>query len=323
MHPEPALSQGAPWPFGDLTDRATESSARIALLRRSRRRNLPKLGSATERLRIRPTSPLAADAELVEVTPALVIEWPPTVKEAQRRIDESQWMRLHNDSAALARTYEAFLAADLDLAKDLNQFADPRSAVLHHPRRHEDLARALQQLSGHVQRYVSAARALVDHARRFRKQYAPPNTPEGNEYDVRVASAFGGPETTLVELLRNYSMHYALPMIVAQPGQVATPHGWPTEILVDTASLLRLDCSAAEKTLLNRWPEGVAMVDLVVMYSARVVAFYAWLGRRLDRWYRPARSEYVGLTRELDEAFEGAGLSGIPTLIERLQRGRD
>jgi len=52
-------------------------------------------------------------------------------------IDESQW--LNNDSTALARTCDAFLAAELDLAKDLNQFADPRSAVLHHPRRHEDL----------------------------------------------------------------------------------------------------------------------------------------------------------------------------------------
>jgi transcriptional regulator with XRE-family HTH domain len=144
-------------PFEELDERATARSARLQFLRRLRRRKLPPPRPMRELMRVRSASPLATESELIEKDPVVEVAWPEAVTAAERRIDESLASKLLQETAALARTLEAFLMADLELARDIGSFANPGSAWLHHPHHDHDLSRALQQLAGHVQGYVAAA----------------------------------------------------------------------------------------------------------------------------------------------------------------------
>lgn len=306
-------------PFADLDERAAARSARLRVLRRMRRHNIPRSQSTSDLIRVRASGPLAAEWEHVEKTPVVEVEWPAAVKAARRRIDASLGAKLLADTAALARSYDAFLMADLELARDIDSFADPRSAWLHHPRHEEYLGRALQQLAHNLQNYVAAAGALIDHARRFRRRYAPAGTPNGNAYDQRIKATFGGPEGIIVEYLRNYALHHSLPLVVGQQQEV-TAEGWPTLILLDTVSLLDGDGSAGEKELLKKWAGGIPMAPLIGMYSSRVVAFYSWLASRLRPWYREADQELEELNRDLQRALDDAGLGDLPSLIDQLEQ---
>jgi len=242
-------------PFDDLDERAADRTLRLEVLAQLRRRTLPHPKSLRELIRVRATGPLATDSELIEKEPVMEIEWPPAVVAAEHWIKQSLASRILNEMDALTRTLEAFLMADLELSQDVESFADPKSGWLHHPHNNEALGQALQQLAGHLQSYVAAAGALIDHARRFRRRYAAVGTPPGTECEKRVRATFSGAESVIIGCLRTYALHHSLPLVVGEPEE-ATAEGWSTVILVDTVSLLDGDFSAQEKSVLRNWPRG-------------------------------------------------------------------
>jgi hypothetical protein len=270
-------------------------------------------------IHVRSAGPLGTDWELVEKQPAVEVQWPTDVLTALRRLEASFGARLIRDAAALASSYDAFLSADADLASDVAAFADPTSSWLHHPANDRDLNRALHAVTRHLQSYVGAAGALIDHSRRFRRRYAAAGTQGGNEYDTRIVSDFGGPEAIVITYLRNYALHHSLPIVLGQQGEV-TAEGWPTLILIDTTSLLQGGPSVEERDILESRARGIPLGPLVAMYSSRVVTFYEWLFGRVRHWHGAAEQELRELRQELDEALLRSGLDELPWLLEQLDR---
>lgn len=306
-----------------MGERQSDLEARAARLGRHRARSIEKVEQPSGGSVYVVDDPVSTDALPIQVDVGDEVAASEEIEAAARALSECKATELQAHLKALALSLHVFLQADTQLAREIGDFRNPRSAGLYHPALEQVHARALQQASWALQAYVAAASALVDHSRRFRRRYAPEATPIGVEYDARVQQHFGGPEQRFIVQLRNYSLHCALPALGALPGEPVAA-GWPTTLILRSEELLRWDNWASEvRTFLGEHAAGIDLDEAVTLYSARVLRFYRWLFRRVWNWYAEAKREHVRLRKAHHAAIErvAPGLIRNVRLLDRRTRG--
>jgi hypothetical protein len=162
--------------------------------------------------------------------------------------------------------------------------------------------------------YVAAAATLRDHAARFIDRHYPEGSAERQEWEARSTAYFGAPERVLVNQLRNYSVHRALPILRAVHGDRAKG-GAPTFIVLDAAELLQSEKWAAP---VRTWLQQRELIDLAEVVSGHweaVQKFYGWFGEWINTTQAPAMEELKAL-RRAHEAIVDEISPGLRAMFE-------
>ena len=139
--------------------------------------------------------------------------------------------------------------------------------------------------------FLSSAKALVDHTRvHVRKLY--PSSPFLKEYKAQLAQRLTKRSVTcFVQGLRNYSLHYRIPLVTATFSW-KRDHPPKNQLMLDISELARRHrWDAGSKKYMATLDEDHPLEQLVDDYMALVTDFYEWLRRRELELHHAALSD--------------------------------
>ena len=139
--------------------------------------------------------------------------------------------------------------------------------------------------------FLSSASALVDHTRvHVRKLY--PSSPFLKEYKAQLAQRLAKrPVTCFVQGLRNYSLHYRIPLVTAT-FRFKRDQPLKNQLMLDISELARWHrWDATSKKYMATLDEDHPLEQLVDDYMALVTDFYEWLRRRELELHHAALSD--------------------------------
>lgn len=172
---------------------------------------------------------------------------------------------------------------DADSRENLTAFIDEATRLLHN--------------------FVASAQTLVDHTRRHVKKLYE-NGPFVDEYEQRVALLIDLPERRLVKDLRDYTLHYRLPGLVAE--LTWTKYGVVSEFLLESAKLLEWEkTSRISRDFLVSHGEHVSLRSVVDAYMAGTAGLYAWMEEREQDIHREDLQWLASKAAELDAVWRG------------------
>ncbi len=139
--------------------------------------------------------------------------------------------------------------------------------------------------------FLSSAKALVDHTRvHVRKLY--PSSPFLREYKAQLTQRLAKRSVTcFVQGLRNYSLHYRIPLVTAT-FRFKRDQPLENQLMLDISELARWDrWDATSKKYMATLDEDHPLEQLVDDYMALVTDFYEWLRRRELELHHAALSD--------------------------------
>jgi hypothetical protein len=268
---------------------------------------LPKAPSIDPSVRVFAVSADATDDEYHPEDPN-EIEPDPGVKAIAEKIEASVGMDVIRTTQEVGRSARVLMGNLRELRASLIALADIHSISLWHPANEAGMAAALGEVTRKLHNYVAAAATLRDHAARFIERHYPPGTAQRQEWEAQSLAYFGLPERVLVNQLRNYSVHRALPILRAVHGDDAKG-GAATFIVLDVSELLQSEKWAPP---VRAWLQERELIDLAEVTSGHWVAvekFYDWFGGWIRATQDPAMQELQALRREhaaiVDEVAPG------------------
>jgi uncharacterized protein YqiB (DUF1249 family) len=136
--------------------------------------------------------------------------------------------------------------------------------------------------------FLSSAKTLVDHTRvHVRKLY--PSSPFLEEYKAQLAQRLAKRSVTcFVQGLRNYSLHYRIPIVTATFG-FKRDQPLENQLMLDISELTRWHrWDATSKKYMATLGEEQPLQQLVDDYMTLITGFYKWLHRREIEIHGPA-----------------------------------
>ncbi len=131
----------------------------------------------------------------------------------REEISRSPGAQAYGEVRSIRRTHRLFDANASELRAFLAQYSDPVAMLhlwdLNHPKR---LAAFFDDFDRLLHNYLASAMTLRDHARILCKRYRDEHRNFGDEYDTQIAANFGEPRLRFIQDLRNYMLHYRLPV---------------------------------------------------------------------------------------------------------------
>jgi hypothetical protein len=133
-----------------------------------------------------------------------------------------------------------------------------------------------------------------------------------------VKKTFTEPEVAFVQDLRDYTVHYALPPVVAnfswRRGEEAR-----SEIFLDRDALVAWDgWSASGRGFLKAENDAIDLRAVVDSYSSVVTAFYEWFLAAVKEHHASDMTEMNALIDEMRAAFVVAGHSDYLKQVDEL-----
>jgi hypothetical protein len=193
---------------------------------------------------------------------------------------EREHSRTRADLAGLARSYRLFLGNDRELQSFLTAHEQPPAVLeLWAPRNRVAFEGFLDEVDRLLHNYLASALSLREHTRRVRRKYAQAAGLE-EAYDEHVRQSFlDDPACSFVQGLRNYCLHFRLPIARGQLSGEVTAGEWS---MWDSVNLLKSDLLAWEnwgppaKAYLHSAPDKIDLKDVVRQYTAAVTTFHTW-----------------------------------------------
>ena len=209
--------------------------------------------------------------------------------------------RAHREVQAIRRTHRLFQANANELRTFLAQYEDPATALklwdLNDPRR---LAAFFDEIDRLLHNYLAAALTLRDHGRNLRERYREEHPQFADEYNAEAAAIRDSPRLRFVQDLRNYMLHYRLPVV---QGQLTIGPKMESSVLLLRDKLREWEnWSAAAKSYLEDAPEAIRIVDELDAYSEAVSAFQEWLLQAFAALHPEDLEELKRLQEQLSEA---------------------
>lgn len=137
-----------------------------------------------------------------------------------------------------------------------------------------------------VHNYLAAAKTLVDHTRILINDWYK-QTDFLSEYKEQVKARFANNQLArFIEDLRNYALHYSLP-ITGLRLQVTTDPETNTQtervtFYIEKATLLRWSNWSKGKEFLRKADKEIVIEQLVDEYYQQVFSFHSWMHQRLE-----------------------------------------
>lgn len=159
--------------------------------------------------------------------------------------------------------------------------------------KHNDLMTVLQEITRLVHNFVASAKTVVDHTRIIiHKAYDKTDFLE--EYKVEVQKRFlNDPVAGFIEDLRNYCLHYSLPLtsanFVAKRTDVNEPFTAEQTITLRKSQLERWKkWTEKGKPYLAKMDENIPVQPLIEQYYAQVRDFHIWIRTKMEEIHAPA-----------------------------------
>lgn len=151
--------------------------------------------------------------------------------------------------------------------------------------------------------FLASAKSLVDHTRAFvDDRYAGTAFKQGYEQKVQAELA-NDPLMKFIQDLRNYMLHRGLPSgsmsltITRVPETNA--HDLVTTVSIDREKLLEWDSwTKPSRTFLAAADKQIKISDISIAYGDRILAFYEWFDRRLEKHHDADISAFEKLQKE-------------------------
>lgn len=196
---------------------------------------------------------------------------------------EPKPVRLFRLHRASVRTFQGN-AEDLDTA-----MADLEAALRSQAEREAEtfpdpLSEQHRLVGRQLFNYIAAMGALIDHSQRIVRTADQANADFMPEYRQRLVR-FSEPELALVRGLRNFTLHYALPVTYSSLRH-GVSHPEPEATLLLGAVELRVwdGWTGPVKAHLAGLDSDIALRPLVAGYTAAVAGLHSWWGPLLRAW---------------------------------------
>lgn len=180
----------------------------------------------------------------------------------------------------LAQTYRwVFHANHQELIRPLERLAVDWDFALEVAR--EDSANRetfLGTITQRLHNYVAGAATLVDHSRRVMRAYTEGEV--ADEYERRTGEIAESEEATLLQGLRNYSLHRKLPGLAVRISAARSDDGvmnMSSELELDVAQLLEFDWKAPARATLERHLDGLPLRPIVQRHGEVITELNSWL----------------------------------------------
>jgi hypothetical protein len=241
---------------------------------------------------------------------------------------------------SLNRASKVFSGNSSELERHLTQFVGTPRFVSELPDEFaEEAARLLHN-------YLAALSTLRDvmrgiHRKVWPERFAPDNRDDKRtqwEVDVwtpKVDQLLGDPPVVFLVDLRNYSLHYAIPMTSTATNFQAL-HGpggatvWNNTVSVDRKDLLKWDGwrSKGRQYIKSHDGDNIEILPLLAIYSTRVRAFFKWFWEQIENSnYRDisefrCKSQEFGYYLKVESTLSQYGPDGRSALRRPLAAAR-
>jgi hypothetical protein len=193
---------------------------------------------------------------------------------------EREHSRTRADLAGLARSYRLFLGNDRELVSFLTAHEQPPAVLeLWDLRNREALEGFLDEVDRLLHNYLASALSLRDHTLRMRRKYAKAAGWEEAYVEHERQIFLNDPVCSFVQKLRNYCLHFRLPIARGQVSGEVTAGQWS---MSGSVNLLKSDLLVWKKwetpaeAYLDSAPDKIDLKDVVRHYTDSVNTFNAW-----------------------------------------------
>ncbi len=225
------------------------------------------------------------------------------------------------DFRRLGTSLRRFLAADLRFAQLMEQVLSEEWGLEFFGRPYEPVRTlVLEEVLRALQNFVTAARALVDHARRRTKSIQDPAFHERLKLETDRRFTKNG-EVQFVHGLRNYGEHVDLPPVRLSLKRTRVGDGEMVErrLTLRREDFHAFEWSAAARKFLDSQKDPIELPLLRERYSKSVVDFHHWLARQWPEAIAAPLARQNALRHELRVALGAEHLAAIQSLV-RLHR---
>ena len=238
----------------------------------------------------------------------------------------------------LNRASGVFIGNSIELEKHFTQFVGAQMFVGELP---DDFSTEAARL---LHNYLAALATLRDvmrgiHRRVWPERHAPGTDDKRTKWEVevwtpKVDEVLSDEPTTFLVDLRNYSLHYAVPVTSMTTNLSKAGPGGPTvlwnTITLDRAELLKWDGwrSKGRKHIMSHDGDNVDVMTPIATYSTRVREFFGWFWEQIEHSNRLNILEFryksmeFGLYLQQDATLAQFGPDGRSVLRPQLAKAR-
>jgi hypothetical protein len=198
-----------------------------------------------------------------------------------RRFDifqQSAEMEIYQNLKALRASFRVFYINFHELIQWLEHLKDPRESLIRYaPDKRHNLDALIDETSRLLHNLLASAQSLVDHTRVIKNRLYS-DRDFGNEYEIKLNQELKyHPVRMFVQKLRNYTLHYTLPILALQ---ITCSEDLNFSMRIDVETLKKWDDWGSSKTYLDTLGDSCCIVALVNEYFALIQNFYDWLTKR-------------------------------------------
>lgn len=147
--------------------------------------------------------------------------------------------------------------------------------------------------------YVASVMTLVEHTRIFARETYE-KTQFWTEYQAAINARFESPLPHFVQDLRDYTLHYRLPMTGASTSWKQGEEHLKTRIMLDVESFRDWNgWSPQARENLKGLAKDAELLEIIEAYFFTVQGFYQWLAKRQAELHREELAEVRQLQEKL------------------------
>lgn len=180
------------------------------------------------------------------------------------------------------------------------------------PNKQQEMKRVLREVTRMLHNLVASAKTLVEHTRILIKEWYA-DTEFLRDYEIEVKKRFAGnPTVGFIEDLRNFGLHFRLPLISAlfeiKNNPDTNEATAKQSIILDKSNLLQWQgWTAKGKIYLESANDRIGLEEVIDRYFQDVNDFHQWMRDRLVGIHSNELKWLEDMTRRVDEALKKRG----------------
>ncbi len=215
----------------------------------------------------------------------------------------------HEWFESLNRASKVFTGNSLELERHLKQFVGTPVHVNDLPEGFDDETNRL------LHNYLASLATLRDVQRMIHHKLWPERHPADSDtgkrtvwevtvWEPKVAEMFGDDSIKFLVQLRNFTVHYAIPLVsigTTMHWENGGPVRWDNSVRLSRVELLKWSgWSAAARRHIESHDRDIEFFPAVADYSTKVREFFGWFWKQVEnaKGVRIALSEYLGKSHE-------------------------
>ena len=184
-------------------------------------------------------------------------------------------------------------------------------------RNREKLNLVINEITRLVHNFLTSAKSLVDLTRNIVNEWYK-NTEFINEYQKQVNTRFrNNPQSGFIEELRNFSLHYSLPIVNATLSVNGINNGKVTEmkfsfVLIKRSLLFWSGWTQKGKPFLEKMDDETDISILLLDYFKEIMDFHQWIDSRIREihskeinWISKKQKELMDLMDDEEKQARG------------------